>query len=197
MAARAGMGDIIAALRGETDTEENAVTINGVAYWTDDQLQEVLDRYSQDVYTILQATPLKENGSTVYKRYYLPPELGKDNAFLEGDETSGAFVLRDSRGYAVSDSLYTYYGSRKLVEFNSNQNNKTFILEARLFDLFKAAAHVWNMKADFRTALITIKAGGHQLFEDQEYLHCIQMRDYYRSRQGISVSRMKGVGYGI
>lgn len=195
MAARAGMVDIIAALRGETDAEENATTVNGVAYWTDDQLQEILDTYSHDVLVQLQATPRRVNGTTSYTRYYVPSELHAQYVRLESSETTGAFILRTSTGYEVDDSTYTYYPFRNLIEFTSSQSNRTFILEARAYSIANAAAHVWNMKADFRTKLITIKAGNHALNEDQEFLHCIQMRDFYRKQRGLVVTTLKGSGY--
>jgi len=50
MAARTGMNDLITELRGMTNAGSADTTIAGTAYWSDNQLQAILDRnrFDQD-----------------------------------------------------------------------------------------------------------------------------------------------------
>ena len=45
MTARASMSDLLLTLRGLVSAGSAEYTVNGSAYWTDEQLQAVLDRH--------------------------------------------------------------------------------------------------------------------------------------------------------
>lgn len=93
MAARAGMVSLIATLRGMTETAENDTTIGSLTFWTDDQLQSILDRHSFYVSEQLESFPEIEAGSYTYKKYFLPQ---LPHPYFEGSATTGAFKDRKS-----------------------------------------------------------------------------------------------------
>ena len=68
------MVDIIYDLRLLTDTGPNDFTIAGVPYWSDNQLQRVLDRHRKDFYRVeIESQSEYVGGGTIqYTRFDLP-----------------------------------------------------------------------------------------------------------------------------
>lgn len=193
MAARAGMVALIAELRSMTDTASAETTVNGTAYWTDDQLQDILDEIGSDVVDDrLIPAPLYYNGVYEYRRYYLRQGLP---LWFEGAATSGAFEVVDSLGVAPA-FVYTFNSKRRLIEFAENTLGKDYFLRARAFNLYAAAAEVWLQKASHRTALVDFKAGNNQIYEDQEWQHCMKMHSFYKRKTGFRAVPMRRVDYG-
>lgn len=192
MAARAGMASLILELRGFTDTKVDDVEVNGVAYWTDEQLQDVLDLYRKDVVDVgLVSVPMMVNGVTEWKRYYIPFSVGH---YLETADTPGAFSIVDSTG--TDAPAYTVDYRALTVTFTASTDGRQYMLRGRVYDIRAAASHVWFMKAGHRAELIEWKAGGHTLSEDKEYQHCLDMYRLYSSFRGIGVTRLVRRGYG-
>lgn len=179
MAVRTGMISLILELRRMTDASSNEVTIDGVQYWTDQQLQDLLDSYRVDVLD-LELIPAKqrENGADVYYRYYLPDSVG---AWVENDPS--VFQVVDEDGNLAAG--YTFNTIDRYVLFTSNTSGATRLLRCRYYDLRKTAARVWYEKAGHRVQLIDWKAGGQNLNEDQEYQHCMEMFNGYSGNGGV------------
>lgn len=200
MAVRNGMVNHILELRRMTDASATEVKINNVQYWTDDQLQSILDVYRHDVLDLsLLPASQREAGTDVTYRYYIPDEVG---AWIENDAT--VFSVVDENGVAQTD--YTYDGINRYILFSANTSGATRLLRCRFFDMRLAAARVWFEKAGHRVALIDWKAGGQNLNEDQEYQHCMAMFVAYSGSGGVksimpttgvgSSKRLRKVGYG-
>lgn len=187
MAIRAGMVEVVAELRRMTDTKENEVDINGVMYWTDDQLQSILDKrrkYVQDA--LLLPVPEVVNSVTTWTRYHMPEVAGVW-------ERSTMFQVVTSTGVAAPTHTIEYDAG--IVTFAVTTDGQSYYIRGRLYDLNKAAAQVWLDKAAHRAELIRWKAGTHTLDEDQEYQHCLEMYRKYASYSGIGVVRMTKRGY--
>lgn len=187
MAARPGMVNLIQRLRSLTDAAEGQTDVSGVSYWTEDQLQDILDLFRRDVIDV-PLTPVSyyEDGVLVTKRFYLPNTVGR---FLEDDPTTLQIV--DGLGYVATG--YTIDLAGRFVLFDETQNNTQYI-RCRSFDLEGAAAQVWLEKAGHRAALINWRAGGQTLSEDQEYEHCMaQYMRYAGSR--VQTTRLSHSGY--
>lgn len=200
MPVRESMLGFIKELRRMTDASSTETFVDGVQYWTDDQLQTILDMYRRDVLdvTLLPAYQ-KEAGSNVTYRYYIPDTVG---TWIENDPLY--LQVLDENGNVLTD--YTYDTSNRYILFNSNTDGAIRLLRCRFFDLRLAASRVWFDKAGHRVALIDWKAGGQSLNEDQEYQHCMQMFELYSGGDGVksilpntgsrAVRRLRKVGYG-
>lgn len=199
MAVRNGMASVILELRRMTDASATEVKVNGVQYWTDDQLQTVLDQYRHDVLDLpLMPASQREAGKDVTLRYYIPDEVG---TWIENDPT--VLTVVDENG--ITQSSYTYDPTSRYFLFDANTNGATRLMRGRFYDLRLAAARVWFDKAGHRVALINWKAGGQNLNEDQEYQHCMAMFVAYSGNDGVksimpgsgkkSARRLKKVGY--
>lgn len=190
MAARPGMTTIILELRSLTDAAEEQTVIGDVSYWTDDQLQDILDKYRQDVLdTSLTPYSAYDAGVWATKRYYIP------------DSVNARYVENDTSVLSVVDSLgnpapaYTFDVAGRQFNFTDDTQGTAYFMRARLYDIRLAAAYVWLQKAAHRVALIDWKAGGQTLSEDQEYQHCMEMYKLFSGYKGIQATRLTKVGY--
>lgn len=192
MAVRPGMSAILLYTRLKTDTREDETTVNGVAYWTDQQLQDMLDMHRIDARDIeLIAYSEFEGGTNVTKRYYLPDTIGE---WIEGSDTPDVFDVVDSMGNAAPS--YTSDLPGRVIVFDDDTLGRSYFIRARFFDMRPALADIWLAKAGLRAELINWRAGGQNLQEDQEYKHCMEQYQLYSNILGISTVRMSMVGYG-
>lgn len=191
MSARTGLADIIAYVRLHADLEEDSITVNGVSYWTDDQIQLILDMFRKDVRGVL-LMPLNERlaGVSTYLRYYIPDEISN---WLENSPEQ--LQVLDVLGNAPSIS-YTIDLDSRVVIFASNTLGKAYYLYAREYDVRPAIAEFWLTKIGLLTQLVDWKAGGQSINESQEYQHCMEQYKEWSGYKGIKSSRLAKVGYG-
>jgi hypothetical protein len=176
-----------------TDTSETEVQINGVQYWTDDQLQDILDQHRDEVIDeALLPVGYMEAGSKVYKKYFIPHTVGK---YVETvDSGADVFSIVDTLGVAAP--TYTVDFNAQLVTFAATTDGHSYFLRCRRYDVRASAAQVWLDKAAHRYQLIKWKAGAHTLDEDIEYQHCLQMHQKYGAFSGVGVTRLRRIDYG-
>jgi hypothetical protein len=144
MTARTTLSTLITELRGMTSAGTADYTINGAAYWTDDQLQNILDAHRTEVVTEpLQWIPdLGAGGTLLVTRYY--------SQFGNFEQTSGGtaiFHLQDAAWNTVGTANYTANYARGEVVLNSDSRGSLYYLTGRSYDLNSAAADVWKRKA--------------------------------------------------
>jgi hypothetical protein len=141
MTARTGMTDLLTKLRGMTQAGTADVTINGQAYWTDDQLQDVLDRNRR----MLDFVPLKPipdqvgGGSVEYKEYRA------NYGNLESG--TAVFAVKDGTGTTAGTANYTADYNVGIITFAADTKGTAYYLDARAYDLNGAAADVWTQRA--------------------------------------------------
>ena len=101
--ARTTMATLITSLRGLTQAGINDYTVSGLSYWTDNQLQDVLDAHREDVYRApMYAVQVYNGGSVEYHDYH--------SGYSNLEATSGGtaiFYVEDATGSAVGTALYT------------------------------------------------------------------------------------------
>ena len=172
---RAGMADLIAELRGMTDTSYEDFTVAGVYYWSDKQLQDRLDRYREDfVEEGLSAVQQTRNGTTYYLEYR--SQYGNLEDVASG---TSVFKLDDAAGTNQGTSLWTADYRRGVVTFSADTLGSSMFLTGRSYDLNAAAADVWRYKAANAAKMYSFSAGGQNFTRSQFYEHCRQMMNYY------------------
>jgi hypothetical protein len=141
MTARTGLATIISTLRGMTNAGTADYSIAGTSWWSDDQLQEALDRNRVDIIRCEMAS--LENydgaGTLVYKQYL----MGWQNI----ESGSAVFEIQDSMGNVVGTANYTVDYARGMVTFTADQGGSVYYWTGRSYDLNGAAADVWRRKA--------------------------------------------------
>ncbi len=165
--ARAGMANVIAYLRSLASAETAEATIDNVSYWTDDQLQSILDRHSRYVDDVkLVVVPISVNGVVQYKSYFFSNYIGQ--WFDEG-----TYSVVDTLGAAAPTNTVSF--PQRSVTFAASTGGLSYFLRGVVFDVRAAAAEVWLTKAGHRFDLFDTKDGTHTLSEDQVYQHCMAM----------------------
>jgi len=141
--ARTTLANMIADLRGLANAGTADYTIAGVTYWTDDQLQQVLDTNRYDVYREeLAFVPRYITGGTIqYYDYY-----SQYDNFESTDGGTVAFIVEDSTGTDVGTASYTPDYRTGRIVFAANTAGTIYYLTGRAYDLNGAAADVWQRK---------------------------------------------------
>lgn len=177
--ARAGMVDLIADLRGMTDTGSNDYTIGGRPYWTDRQLEDVLDRCRVDHYRADLAPVLTYEGAgtIVYKNYY----TGVNNIERTTDGTA-IFRIEDATGAVIGTASYSMDYRVGHAVFGADTDGSVYLWTGRSYDLDRAAALVWRQKAAHYTTAFSFTTDNHRVDKGAIYKQCLQMAEYYEQR---------------
>jgi hypothetical protein len=154
-----------------------------VTYWSDDEIQRVLDRHKQEyIHELMDAQPTYESGSSVYKRYL----LGVANV----ESGTAVFKVEDVSGTV---SGYTADYTRGIVTFSTDQSGKSFYWSGFAYDLYAAAADIWRMKASHVAGLVDFSTDGHSIKRSQQVQQYLNMSQYFQSRsasEGVQTSRI-------
>ena len=160
MAARTGMATLISTVRDFAVSGTADYTLGTTTYWTDEQLQTVLDRHKLAVVR----EPLTEissynAGTVVYLEYR--------SAYGNYEETTGGtaiFEIEYGTGVTVGTSLWTMDYANGILTFGADTAGSAFFINGTSYDIYRAAADVWRTKAghhsgavDFSTDNMTVK----------------------------------------
>ena len=161
--ARSTMSNLIEQLRGMAHAAQSDYTIGAVDYWSDDQLQQVLDRHRTEIYRRM-LTPYPKvisGGSLEWYEY----RSGLQNL----ERTSGGtalFIVEDSTGADAGTALWSADYNTGIVTFASDTNGTEYYLTGRTYNMNAAAAEVWGQKighyaasVDFSTDNMSVRRG--------------------------------------
>lgn len=175
MAARGGMDNLISEVRRMTHAGTADHTVAGVAYWTDDQIQERLDRTRQTVKRVsLSSDPEYVAGDNVYLEYKIPVYL----KWLEEDDTDSGWALRDGDGADATGYTVNYQSG--VITFGTDQDSEIYYLDARAYDVYAAAGDMWESKAGFYEASVDWSSDNHRVSKSQMVKHAMAMANKYK-----------------
>lgn len=183
MTARAGMTEIVAELRALCAAGTADYTIAGVAYWTDDQIQAVLDQHRSDwVMHPLFAQAKQVDGTTYTYDYFIPSALGGP---WEREASGSAYWrITDSTGAEQGTALYSVDWDGLKVTFAADQAGTAYYLSGRTFDLNGAAAAIWRRKAAYYAADVDWSTDGHRVNASQARKQCLEMAAEFEALTG-------------
>lgn len=175
MTARTGMAALITQLRGMCSAGTTDYTIGTTSYWTDDQLQSILDLHRTDIFQ-KELMVADEFIDGMYE--YIHFSLG--NKFIEsGDQ----FTLYDFYHNEITTGFTVDY-ALGLVTFDAPTNGMVFYATYRTYDINSAASDVWKQKAGHYADKVTIKAGNQSVNLSDQMAHALQMASYYAMQAG-------------
>lgn len=185
MTVRAGMAELIVTLRGYCEAGTDDHEINGVTYWTDQHLQDELDR-TQGYIRNYDLNALEMIVAGVYQvfDYRIPEQAGE--WFEQAGDGSG-FVVRDGSGTEIDSAEYAVNYAARLITFSADQGSAVRTLDAKIYDMNKAAAEVWRKKAGFAAEAVDWSSDNHSVKGSQEYEHCLAMEKFHTNKAGVSV----------
>lgn len=181
MAARTSMSDLISTLRGLTGagTADYSIT-GGTTYWSDEQLQAVLDRHvSQIKQERLEASPTIESGGAV--SYY---DYQSRHNFFEA-QLAGTpvtrFLVLDETYATLGTAAYTVNYERGSLTFGTSTGGASRYVSGYSYDLNGAASDVWSQKASHYALAYDVSTDNHSLTRSQLIKNCLQMAKEYGS----------------
>ena len=155
MAVRTGMSHLITIVREWASA--------GTADYDDDKIQQVLDRHRADFrFQPLAVRPYQAVNDTRYQDYYYPQR------YVEA-ATGGSEVWRvqDSTGATMGTANYTVNYDAQHVFFSADQEGSARYLTGRAYDVHRATADVWRMKAADVADRFDVKTDNHDLKRSQ------------------------------
>jgi hypothetical protein len=160
-------------------------SIATVTYWSDDQLQTVLDNHRADVqFYPLTVTPWQMAGSVTYREYH---------SGLQDIEQGTVTYLQTSAGSSVGTSGYSVDYARGIVTFTANQVGTAYYITTRTYDLYGAAAEVWQNKAAQVAQRFDFSTDNHSIKASQLRAQYMAQANYYNGLKPIqSVTIYRG-----
>lgn len=169
--ARTGMLDLITELRALTDSGAGDYKISGVPYWTDAQLQNILDNNRTDLKWCEMWA--QEEGTGEYFEYSI--------GYGSLETTTGGtaiFIVQDLNGNTVTSSYSVDY-QRGVVTFASDTGGTDYWVTARSYDMNGAAADVWRKKQVHYHMAVDFSTDNHNVTRSKLYDHAREMAEYY------------------
>ena len=185
--ARTGMQTLIDTVRGYAnaapDEWEVSTDTSLVTYWSDDEVQRVLDRHkSEYIHALMSVEPTYSAGSIVYLQYH----TGVRNI----ESGTAVFKIEDVDGTV---SGYTMDYARGVATFATDQAGKVYWWSGFAYDLDAAAADIWRMKAAHVAGLVDFSTDGHSVKRSQQAQQYLAMANYYQQRsasEGITTAKI-------
>jgi hypothetical protein len=180
--ARAGMTSLLEELRNLTESTDNDYTVGTTTYWSDDQLQNVLDKHRTDLNReSLRPEVEYDGGTSIWKDYYAP-RGHLEQASSEGG--AAVWSVEDADGDEAGTANYTVNYLKGHIRFSSDQNGESYYLRARSYDLYSAAAEIWRIKAGWRVKHVTFTADDQVFKQSDWFRHCLIMASQYEGMAG-------------
>lgn len=164
MAIRTGMQDLVDRLRKVTNVEVDQYTIGGVTYWTDDQLEAVLDRNAAFLVDHpLVWRPQNIGGGTVT---YVVAE-GQYKNLETADSGTARWAVRDSDGDIQGTAGYSVDYDNCRLTFSADQGGTAYYLTGYTFDVHAAAVEIIRDKMAYIDLWYDFGADGAQYSRSQ------------------------------
>lgn len=175
MTARTGMADLISQVRGLAYVGTADFTVGTVSYWSDDQIQQSLDRHRINIYQeALEPRPVLGTAND-YQYYEYHARLGN----LESGTIAGSAVFIVQQYNGGSAPTYTPDYNTGIITFTADTEGTAYMLSARSYDLNAAAADIWRGKAAFASQYFDFSTDNHSIKKSQFYTQCLEMASYF------------------
>lgn len=186
--ARMGMSTLIAEIRQKCNVGTADYSVGGVSYWTDDQIENVLDKYSMRIQReSLEAEGEWQTGGTVVYVNYRFKE-----SFPEGlDSGTAVWLVQNGDGSAIGTANYTVNYEQRRISFTADQEGEARFLSYYAFDLYRAGAEIWEAKAGHVADRFDVETDNHNLKRSQ--LHAMYM---LRAKDMLKKAKIGAVGFG-
>jgi len=181
MTARTGMSVMIETLRGFCNAGTNDATIGTTVYWSDDEVQRVLDRHKTHIIRE-ELTPFE-----IYTGAGTIEYLEYRSAFGNIESGTAVFEIEAGDGSTIGTSTYAGNYPEGIFTFTSDQVGSARYMTGYTYDIYAAAADIWQMKmtqvasgVDFTTDNMRVNRG--QLIKNYK-----DMYDFYIRKAGAPV----------
>ena len=175
MTLRTGMQTLIDTVRGYANAGTAEWTIETessyITYWSDIEIQRVLDRHRIDIVHESMDPVLSYSGGSVI---YLTYDLGYGNI----ESGTAAFMIEDVSG---TISGWTMDYTRGLATFATDTKGSTYYWTGSTYDLYGAAADIWMIKAANVAKMFDFSTDGHSIKRSDLRRSYLDMAAYYKN----------------
>lgn len=180
--ARTGVEPVIKQLRVMTNAGIADFSVAGQQYWSDDDLEETLDRHRIDIFReqLVQIITHNNAGSAEYFDYFFRwsnPEQATSGT-INGQVV---WEVENSAGSVIGTTEYTVNYEAQHIRFDNSQAGTTYLLNYRYFNTSRAAAEIWRRKASIFAERFDVATDNHKLTRSQLIKHCLDMAKQYES----------------
>jgi hypothetical protein len=185
MAVRDGMANLILRLRSAADAGSADYTVNGVAYWQSEHLQDRLDMYRTDLYGVpLQSIVDVGSGGTAQYFTYRSPYSNLE----ESTATGGTIIWKvvDGVGSVLGTALYTVEYVPGVIRFTNDTLGTALYLWGRSYNVAAAAAEVWRNKAAHVASAYDWSSDNQSFKRSKLMDHYREMAKFWDAEGGIS-----------
>jgi hypothetical protein len=172
--AREGMGDLIEQVRAMSDAGPADFTIGAQTYWSDAQIQTVLDAHRVNVYQQPIVAYPELNTSNEYEYYEYRAPVG----YLE----SGTAVFLVQQNNGGSAPAYTADYLNGVITFTADTEGTAYMLTGRSYDVNAAAAEMWRRKAANASRYFDFSTDNHRISKSQLYKQFMEMATMFDSQ---------------
>ena len=180
MTARTTMDELIQKLRVYTQAGTSDFTVSTTTYWSDEQLQDELDKTQKKVnYQAMQAIPTYGIGGTVtYTRYQTGLADWEKSPVIQNEGGTTLTAGTATANYSFDDNV-------GVVTFVSDTEGKTRYITGYVYNVEMAAAKVWEQKSALYATYFDFSTDNHTVKKSQMVQGCRDMAKYYQSRAGV------------
>jgi len=180
MTVRTTMSDLIQKLRVFTNAGVSDFTVYTVNYWSDQHLQNELDKTQEKVnYQAMQAIPTYGIGGTVtYAEYRTGLEDWEKSPTIQDGGGTTLTAGTATGNYSFDDNI-------GVITFVGDTEGNTRYITGNVYNVEMAAAKIWEQKAAFYATQFDFSTDNHSIKKSQVILQCKDMAKHYRSMSGV------------
>jgi len=175
------MTTLIDTLRGMTNAGTGDATVGTLTYWSDDEMQRVLDRHRTYVYQH-ELTPFETYagaGTLVYLEYRA--------AYKNLESGTAVFEMEDATGATIGTGSYTADYINGIFTFDTNQAGSARVITTYAYKLEAAAADIWRIKSGLAAAGVNFSTDNMKVDRGKLIDNALRMADYYESKASAAV----------
>lgn len=175
MTIRTGMTNLVNRVRALTGAGTADYTAGSITYWTDNHIQDALDRHSRFVnYSPLQWIPQTTPGGTV--QWWDSQLLYRDIEDAPGTVNGSRFIIRDGTGAAIGTANYTLDAQAGRVSFGTvNQGGTAYYWTGYTYDVCAAAVDILRERASSVALWYDFKADNQSFSRSQARTNILEM----------------------
>jgi hypothetical protein len=169
-----GMDDLVQQLRELADVGTADFVIASDTYWSYEHLQTALDRHRITIYQqeLEQWPTLNTSNVFVYQEYRAPI----------GNLESGTAVFSVQQLNGGTAPAYTVDYNTGVITFTADTAGTAYMLSARAYDVYAAAADVWRAKMANAAKYFDFSTDNHSFKKSQFKSNCLEMAKYFDSQ---------------
>lgn len=141
---RATMGTLVGRVRDLAAATYDEYTVGDTVYWSDQQLQDALDRTRREIVDEA-ITPVRVIASSGSAEYRIYQSVGRNYESTDGG--TARFYVRTADGARLGTATYSVDYALGRVEFAATTGGSVLYLSGYVYDPYAAAADVWRQKS--------------------------------------------------